>query len=66
MPQNLSRGNGTHVLSLLSPIQAVCVPADNFTAPAAVHTFLQISASIVLSRRRAGEGQYLAIAPNQA
>jgi F-type H+-transporting ATPase subunit beta len=50
----------------LSPIQAVCVPADNFTAPAAVHTFLQISASIVLSRRRAGEGQYLAIAPNQA
>jgi len=39
----------------------VYVPADDLTDPAAVHTFSHLSASIVLSRKRAGEGLYPAI-----
>jgi F-type H+/Na+-transporting ATPase subunit beta len=42
-------------------IQAVYVPADDFTDPSAVHTFSHLSASIVLSRKRASEGLYPAI-----
>jgi F-type H+-transporting ATPase subunit beta len=42
----------------ITSIQAVYVPADDFTDPAAVHTFSHLSASIVLSRKRAGEGLY--------
>jgi F-type H+-transporting ATPase subunit beta len=34
----------------ITSIQAVYVPADDFTDPAAVHTFSHLSASIVLSR----------------
>jgi F-type H+-transporting ATPase subunit beta len=37
----------------ITSIQAVYVPADDFTDPAAVHTFSHLSASIVLSRKRA-------------
>ena len=47
-------------------IQAVYVPADDFTDPAAVHTFSHLSASIVLSRKRASEGLYPAIDPLQS
>jgi F-type H+-transporting ATPase subunit beta len=47
----------------ISSVQAVYVPADDFTDPAAVHTFGHLSASIVLSRKRAGEGLYPAIDP---
>ena len=47
----------------ITSIQAVYVPADDFTDPAAVHTFNHLSASIVLSRKRAGEGLYPAIDP---
>ncbi len=47
----------------ITSIQAVYVPADDFTDPAAVHTFSHLSASIVLSRKRAGEGLYPAIDP---
>ncbi|MCA9506996.1 MAG: F0F1 ATP synthase subunit beta [Myxococcales bacterium] len=47
----------------ITSIQAVYVPADDFTDPAAVHTFSHLSASIVLSRKRAGEGFYPAIDP---
>lgn len=47
----------------ITSIQAVYVPADDFTDPAAVHTFSHLSASIVLSRRRASEGLYPAIDP---
>ncbi|WP_269746382.1 F0F1 ATP synthase subunit beta [Methanosarcina lacustris] len=47
-------------------IQAVYVPADDFTDPAAVHTFSHLSASIVLSRKRASEGLYPAIDPMQS
>jgi F-type H+-transporting ATPase subunit beta len=47
-------------------IQAVYVPADDFTDPSAVHTFSHLSASIVLSRKRASEGLYPAIDPLQS
>ena len=47
----------------ITSIQAVYVPADDFTDPAAVHTFKHLSASIVLSRKRASEGSYPAIDP---
>lgn len=50
----------------ITSIQAVYVPADDFTDPAAVHTFSHLSASIVLSRKRAGEGLYPAIDPLQS
>ncbi len=50
----------------ISSIQAVYVPADDFTDPAAVHTFAHLSASIVLSRNRASEGLYPAIDPLQS
>jgi len=45
----------------ITSIQAVYVPADDMTDPAAVHVFSHLSASIVLSRKRAGEGLYPAI-----
>jgi F-type H+-transporting ATPase subunit beta len=47
----------------ITSIQAVYVPADDFTDPAAVHTFSHLSASIVLSRKRASEGFYPAVDP---
>lgn len=47
----------------ITSIQAVYVPADDFTDPAAVHVFSHLSASVVLSRKRAGEGLYPAIDP---
>ncbi len=45
----------------ITSVQAVYVPADDFSDPAAVHTFGHLSASIVLSRKRASEGLYPAI-----
>lgn len=45
----------------ITSIQAVYVPADDLTDPAAVHTFSHLSASITLSRKRASEGLYPAI-----
>ncbi len=45
----------------ITSIQAVYVPADDLTDPAAVHVFSHLSAAIVLSRKRAGEGLYPAI-----
>jgi F-type H+-transporting ATPase subunit beta len=50
----------------ITSIQAVYVPADDFTDPAAVHTFSHVSASLVLSRKRASEGLYPAIDPLQS
>ncbi|MDL1960469.1 MAG: F0F1 ATP synthase subunit beta [Deltaproteobacteria bacterium] len=47
----------------ITSIQAVYVPADDFTDPSAVHTFSHLSASIVLSRKRAAEGLYPAVNP---
>jgi F-type H+-transporting ATPase subunit beta len=50
----------THAGAITS-IQAVYVPADDLTDPAAVHAFSHLSASIVLSRKRASEGLYPSI-----
>jgi F-type H+-transporting ATPase subunit beta len=50
----------------ITSVQAVYVPADDFTDPAAVHTFGHLSATIVLSRKRASEGLYPAIDPLQS
>ncbi|MDC1347333.1 F0F1 ATP synthase subunit beta, partial [Glaciecola sp.] len=47
----------------ITSIQAVYVPADDFTDPAAVHAFSHLSASIALSRKRASEGLYPAVDP---
>ena len=50
----------------ITSVQAVYVPADDFGDPSAVHTFSHLSASIVLSRKRASEGLYPAIDPLQS
>jgi F-type H+-transporting ATPase subunit beta len=50
----------------ITSVQAVYVPADDLTDPAAVHTFGHLSASIVLSRKKASEGLYPAIDPLQS
>ncbi len=47
----------------ITSIQAVYVPADDFTDPAATHVFGHLSASIVLSRKRASQGFYPAVDP---
>ncbi|MEB3228098.1 MAG: F0F1 ATP synthase subunit beta [Synechocystis sp.] len=47
----------------ITSVQAVYVPADDFTDPAAVQTFGHLSASLVLSRKRASEGFYPAVDP---
>ncbi|MEO5978869.1 MAG: F0F1 ATP synthase subunit beta [Chryseolinea sp.] len=45
----------------ITSIQAVYVPADDLTDPAAVHTFSHLSSSIALSRKKASEGLYPSI-----
>lgn len=50
----------------ITSVQAVYVPADDFTDPAAVHAFGHLSATVVLSRKRASEGLYPAIDPLQS
>ncbi|ESA37445.1 f0f1 atp synthase subunit beta [Leptolyngbya sp. Heron Island J] len=50
----------------ITSVQAVYVPADDLSDPAVVHIFSHLSASIVLSRRRASEGLYPAIDPLQS
>ncbi|WP_422484752.1 F0F1 ATP synthase subunit beta [Gudongella sp. DL1XJH-153] len=47
----------------ITSIQAVYVPADDFTDPSATHIFSHLSASIILSRKKASEGLYPAIDP---
>lgn len=49
--------------SAITSVQAVYVPADDFTDPAVVHIFGHLSASVVLSRQRASQGFYPAIDP---
>jgi F-type H+-transporting ATPase subunit beta len=53
-------------VAAITSIQAVYVPADDLTDPAASHVFGHLSASIVLSRKRAAEGLYPAIDPLQS
>lgn len=50
----------------ITSVQAVYVPADDFTDPAVVHTFGFLSASVVLSRRMASQGLYPSIDPLQS
>lgn len=47
----------------VTSVQAVYVPADDFTDPAAVHTFSHLTSSIVLSRARASQGLLPAVDP---
>lgn len=47
----------------ITSIQAVYVPADDFTDPAVTQTFTHLDASIVLSRQMASEGLYPAVDP---
>ena len=47
----------------LTSIQAVYVPADDFTDPAVVDIFSHLDSAIVLSRSMAAEGLYPAIDP---
>lgn len=56
-----SSRNGT-----ITSVQAVYVPADDLTDPSATHIFAHLSASIVLSRKRASQGLYPAIDPLQS
>src|SRR6266540_1422498 len=50
----------------ITSIQAIYVPADDFTDPAAVHAFSHLSASVLLSRKRATEGLFPEIDPLQS
>lgn len=50
----------------ITSVQAVYVPADDFTDPAAVHAFSHLSGFVVLSRKKASEGLYPAIDPLQS
>ncbi len=45
----------------ITSVQAVYVPADDLTDPAVVHIFAHLSASVVLSRKRASQGLYPAV-----
>lgn len=47
----------------ITSIQAIYVPADDFTDPAVAATFTHLDSSIVLSRDMASEGLYPAIDP---
>ncbi|WP_460034083.1 F0F1 ATP synthase subunit beta [Methylothermus subterraneus] len=53
----------TTVYGRMTSIQAVYVPADDFTDPAAAATFAHLSAAVVLSRQRAAQGLYPAVDP---
>jgi F-type H+-transporting ATPase subunit beta len=50
----------------ITSVQAVYVPADDFTDPAVVHTFGHLSSSIVLSRNMTRQGLYPSIDPLQS
>jgi len=47
----------------VTSIQAVYVPADDFTDPAAAETFSHLDSTITLSRHMAGSGLYPAVDP---
>ncbi len=47
----------------ITSVQAVYVPADDFSDPAVVHIFGHLSSSVVLSRQRAAQGLYPAVDP---
>jgi F-type H+-transporting ATPase subunit beta len=53
-------------IGAITSVQAVYVPADDFTDPAVVHTFGHLSSSIVLSRKMTSQGLYPSIDPLQS
>jgi F-type H+-transporting ATPase subunit beta len=59
LEERITSVHGAAVTSL----QAVYVPADDFTDPAVVNTFSHLDAAIVLSRDMASEGLYPAVDP---
>lgn len=59
------RITGTKEASVTS-IQAVYVPADDFTDPSTSHIFSHLSSSVVLSRKRAIQSLYPAVDPLQS
>ena len=63
---NLEERISSTAKAAITSIQAVYVPADDFTDPSAVHTFAHLSSSIVLSRQRASQGLYPAVDPLQS
>ena len=56
----------TSASAAITSVQAVYVPADDLTDPSATHIFAHLSASIVLSRKRASQGLYPALDPLQS
>ena len=54
---------GSSSSASMTSVQAVYVPADDLTDPSATHTFAHLSASVVLSRKRAAQGLYPAVDP---
>ena len=62
LEERIASGPGGAITS----VQAVYVPADDLTDPSASHTFAHLSASIVLSRKRASQGLYPAVDPLQS
>jgi len=56
------RITSTHKGSITS-VQAVYVPADDYTDPAPATTFSHLDASVVLSRKQASMGLYPAVDP---
>lgn len=61
LQERISSSRGGSITS----VQAVYVPADDLTDPSATHIFAHLSASVVLSRKRASQGLYPAIDPLQ-
>jgi len=59
LEERISAGSGAAITS----IQAVYVPADDFTDPAVTEIFSHLDSSIVLSRDMASEGMYPAVDP---
>ena len=54
---------GSREGAAITSVQAVYVPADDFSDPAVQHVFAHLSTSLVLSRDRAAQGLYPAIDP---
>jgi F-type H+/Na+-transporting ATPase subunit beta len=54
---------GTTDGGAITSVQAIYVPADDFTDPAVAHAFAHLSTAVVLSRERAALGLYPAIDP---
>jgi len=50
----------------ITSVQAIYVPADDFTDPAVEHTFGHLSSTIILSRKMSSQGLYPSIDPLQS